>query len=389
MDKAIFEFEKVVRRVFREEAGAVLTSVSDQTLLYYVPLPEVYESVCDFSFLKKDWENEMIKVDEFLQKVGKIKKWIENDFEIEKKWECVRKKGLPVSFEVSLNVSGMRGQIYRRNSNYLGIKVIKKRQGAKLFVLELDVDVGWVHYNKTLPESPESPYSAYERLLIDYFSSIGSKARRKRAFVRQTKIVEKGKKVFVDLISEISKLLGNARKEYGQYVEFLDQPITDYSQLSKPIIVGGGIKREEMFLRWKKELKEAFKGMFGDGYNYQVVTLPDGSDSKQKDAIGRMIKCTERVRELIKQADSRVRMHLGGKKVNVKTVKWLTISVPKFYSLGINNSVRVIPFTDSLKTTSGTEEFMKYLSGWEKFLEDLLLKTEVAKRQRKERKLML
>lgn len=381
MNKAIFEFEKVVRRVFREEAGAVLTSVSDQTLLYYISLPEVYESIYDFSFFKEDWAKKAGEINGFLQKVEKVKKWIENDFE----WP--ERELPPIKFEVALNVSGLKNQIYRRNRNYLGVKVVKKKRDKKLFILVLDIDVGWVHYNKAMPELSASPYSVYEKFLINHFSTIRPDVRHKRTFVSQTKTVDKGKKTFIDLINGISLILQDARERCKQYVEFLDQPISDYSQLNKPVAVEGGIKREEMFQRWKKELEEAFNGMFGEGY--QVVMLPDRNDPNQVCKVERMLDCTKKVRKLIRQVNSRVRMHLGGKGIDVKTTKKLTVSVPRFYSSWSNKSTCTIPFTEFLKATSGTEEFMKYLSGWEKFLEDLLLKTEVAKRQRKERKLML
>lgn len=380
MNEPLTKFERIVHRVFREELNAEMSRPTESTYRYYINLPEIYESIYDLKFTSASWEKKIKEIDDFLWKAKRIKKWIEDDFE----W--MEQEDPPIRFRVALNVSQMRKKLYRIYENYLGIER-KRHKEQDFFVLTLDVDVERFFSITDKPENYQ--WLAYENLLLEHFRA--DNPEKGKAFTCQTKKVEKGKKTFAELMDKMIDLLTCTRERYVRYVEFLKQPIADYSQINKPVIVKGGVSREKMFERWEREVKDTFGKLFilVNRKNGIVAMLPDESDLEQEEKIMTMLDSVKRIKKLIDQVGSDVKFYLGGGSITIDTHRLLIVYVPAFYCFSREGDAREMPFTAMLKAEGGKEDFMKYLSGWEDFLKGFLLSAKMKKRQRKEKRLMI
>lgn len=381
----IYQFGKVVDRVFREEMKVTPSYSTHNVYRYYVHLPAIYDSILDLGFSKERWNDAIKDVDEFSSKIGRVKKWIVDDFE----WGC--KEQPPIAFKVALNFSRIKRRLYRMVENYLGIEY-RERRGKGFYVLVFDVDVYRLLYSS---QRFFSRWFAYESLLLEYFKTTKPELSRKRAFVHQIGSVDKGKKVFVELIDATTDLLLSAKKRYEQFIEFLSQPIADFSQMTKPGVVENGIEREKVFKTWTQSLEEAFYYLFcsfgiEEYAKSKALLLPGNGDPERENRVVKMIDCIEKLKKLVNAAGSEVAFRLRGNYLEAKTPYLLEVGVPRFYAFRGEGRKRELPFVNSLSPVGGKrEDFVRYLDGLEGFLRGILLKFQMERRHKKGKKLML
>ena len=373
-------FAKTVERVFGKEMGAYLIYHGRGFPSCYVNLPEVYEDVREREFSREKWQRAVEELDEFLRGLGRIKRWIRDDFE----WK--RDDKPPVAFKVSCNYSRMKKRIYRLRKNYLGIEY-RERQGQGFYVLVYDVDTG--HYIR------HDRVTAYEKVVKRCLKLVKPELGQRDAFVYQTKTT-KGKEVFINLIEATVDLLFSVKRDYERFVEFLSQPIDDFSQLTKPVVVKSGIEREKVFQAWKWELNKAFNDVFYPsgcaeiGADYAIV-LPDEDGLEGESVVKKVIASIEKLKYLISLVDPEISFTVGYTRWELETPYLLKIGVPDYYRVGKSDKNSVLPFVDSLerKQEGGKREFMQYLNELEKFLKSLLLKGAVERKQKREKRLMI
>lgn len=373
-------FAKTVERIFRKEVGAYLIYHGRDFPSCYVDLPEVYEDIREREFSKEKWQRAVEELDEFLQSLDRIKRWIRDDFE----WK--RDDKPPMAFKVSCNYSRMKKRIHRLRKNYLGIEY-RERQGQGFYVLVYDVDTGhYVRYDHM---------TAYEKVVKRCLKLVKPELGQRDAFVYQTKTT-KGKEVFINLIEATVDLLFSVKRDYERFVEFLSQPIDDFSQLTKPVVVKSGIEREEVFQAWKWELNKAFYDVFYPsgcaeiGTDYAIV-LPGDDGSEEESVVKRVVANIEKLKYLISLVDPEILLTLGHTKWELRTPYLLKVCVPEYYRIGKSDRNSMLPFVSSLerKQRGGKREFMQYLNELEKFLKSALLKGSVERKQKKEKRLMI
>lgn len=215
------------------------------------------------------------------------------------------------------------------------------------------------------------------------------------------------KSALLDLINETEVKLKKKMKQYAEKVKFLKQPIVSYDQIFKPVVEKNGVSRGKLLTELVDKIGDAVREinvmqnfLFVNYacHNVKKRVKKRGEDLRYLEYLENIVENVKKLKSFLSYVDPHIVKFKMDKDHAIRTTNHIRcFHVPNIYFDCSGEGKRILPFVKRIKESGDGTDLLKYLDELEKFftrklqqeLEKRRAKNQIKRIQSVNRKMML